>query len=98
MVRGQVRTNLKGRGVYTVIKLLVDHSKTNWTSDAEVPSNELIMIGCAQRIASTLEALNRSWCGVQEQNVRFRERIATADRSNARLRGEITKLKKKLAK
>lgn len=79
-------------------KSFIEQSKLGWVPAAGyIPNDTQLAIGCLQRIASSLESLNRSWCGIQEQNVRFRERVSSLERSNARLRGEITRLKKKAA-
>ena len=61
-------------------------------------SIELINAGSLQRIAVTLESLNRSWCGVQEQNARFRLTIEEQRTKINKLAIQNRRLKARLAR
>lgn len=77
---------------------LHEASRRGWSTRGDVPTYEELNAGSLQRIADTLEALNRSWCGVQEQNVRFRQTIEEQRVKLNKLLIQNRRLKARLAK
>ena len=77
-----------------------DESRRNWGVETE-PSNDQLQLGCLQRIANAQEQMAKPFVALLEDvaSVRrsYKERgeiIDRLDRSNAALRGVITKMKK----
>ncbi len=79
-----------------------DDSRKNWgTSDARNLSDDEIKLGAILRIADATEAMAKNHVQLMAQRDAFersakyhQSRAARLDRSNAALRGVITKLKK----
>ena len=83
-----------------------DESRTKWYSTThDKPNTEQLQLGCLQRIASATELMAKNYDQLIQERDRYKryyneqhecsERLV---RSNAALRGQITKLKKKLRK
>jgi len=80
---------------------LKEESKCNYQA-AEKPSLEQLQVGCLQRIADATEKMAVNYDRMQQQLDSYKricveraERIEALSKSNAALRGAITKLKKK---
>jgi hypothetical protein len=86
---------------------LKDASRRNWHAEANengYPGDENIKIGCLQRIADSAETMAKSYDHMREDRDWWREkaqrcraREEACKRSNAALRGRITKLEKQIA-
>lgn len=80
-------------------------TRTNWTVEtshpAKYPGDENIKIGCMQRIADATELMAKDrqkliddYDYLKRNRDYYRERCAKLEKSNAGLKGVITKLKK----
>lgn len=77
-------------------------SRRNWVCDGTTPPlNEQLAFGCLQRIADATELMAKRWGDVLAERDRYKQnaeyratRIDALKRSNAALRGVITRLKK----
>jgi hypothetical protein len=86
-------------------KTLIEHSKTPWvppTSDDKYPGDENIKIGLMQRMASSLERIEKPYLSLINDAKSYREWYQSERQENKRLsrriaalQGVITKLKKK---
>lgn len=82
-----------------------EDSKRNWVAgNGEQSSNEQIQIGCLQRIADATEAMAINHTKLIDENKwlaasrkQYREWNESLERSNAALKGHLTRLKKKIA-
>jgi hypothetical protein len=82
---------------------LKDKSRIEWDVQSRQFENyEQIKVGTLQRIADATEAMAKNYIQLTEELERYkryykhaRQRAELAERSNAALRGVITKLKKK---
>lgn len=77
-----------------------EHSKQNWNSASSV---EHINAGSLQRIADATEVMSKNYVQLQNERDSYKriadsryEAIERLQRSNSALRGQITKLKKKV--
>lgn len=78
-----------------------DESRKLWRSSMEKPSTDQIQLGCLQRIADATELMAKNHDQLVADRDRYqrwydqqRERSLRLERSNAALRGVITKMKK----
>jgi hypothetical protein len=95
----QIRRLAGGGGVMSTLR---DYSRRAWTGQSK--TIEEINAGSLQRIADACELmckdrekLERDYKWMRESRDEYRLRYRNAERSRAALRGQITKLKKKLA-
>jgi len=79
-------------------------SKKLWRSQKDLPEDDQLKLGCLQRIADATEAMSTYHVKLAESRDTWeriaRDRAATIcrlEKSNAALRGQITKLKKSKA-
>ena len=79
-----------------------EQSRKEWTCDKDI---DVLNLGCLQRIADATEAMAKRHIELIEENDRLKHvseyrlhRIHRMYRSNAGLRGYITRLKKKVSK
>lgn len=77
-----------------------EHSKQNWNSSSSV---DHINAGSLQRIADATEVMSQNYVQLQNERDSYKriadsryEAIKRLERSNSALRGQITKLKKKV--
>lgn len=80
-------------------------SKVNWNAtdvkEGEYLGHERTKLGCLMRIADAVEGMSGSYAAIisdrdmyKERSERYFERTQRIERSNAALRGVITKMKK----
>lgn len=79
-------------------------SNRNFAITGDRGTHEEIRTGCLQRIADATDIMARRFRDLQEERDRYQqwhdqevERRLRAERSNSALRGQITKLRKRLA-
>lgn len=81
-----------------------DNSRTNWGASVEGgtnPDKDAIQLGCMLRIADATEAMAKEYTRLIRERDNFKrgyedrgQAVARLERSNAALRGVVTKLKK----
>ena len=76
-----------------------DESRKNWHQTEGKPSDDRLKLGCLQRIADATETMARNYSSLISKRNRYegyykdqQARREKAERSNAALRGQITKL------
>lgn len=81
-----------------------DQSRKQWATDENAPTHEQIQIGCLQRIADATEKMAVRHTELIQQRDSYersadfwRAQSEKKDRRVVALRGQITKLRKKLA-
>jgi hypothetical protein len=81
---------------------LRESSKKNWTTVPEnangYPGDENLKLGCLLRIADASELMANNIASLMSQRDRLKELYGQERRTAISLRGQITKLKKQLAK
>lgn len=79
----------------------VKQSRDNWSDGEQFSGDTRVAVGCLQRIATATEAMAQNWQPLVAERDWLkrklddeRERIKCLRRSNAALRGTITRMKK----
>lgn len=80
---------------------LTEYSKLNWVlNEEELPTNEQLIVGCLQRIATATELMSRNYDNLIHDVNFYKKRCEEKDftiqklrRSNAALRGHLGKKK-----